>query len=62
MMDITDSRAVLSFNPQRILILVNAVATRSMRHHRAHHLTSMEMESSDDLCSGSYRAMNEPKD
>src|SRR5580693_8780627 len=51
MMDIMDSKPVSSFNPQRTLILVSAVATQSMRHRRAHHQTRdiMGMESSDDL-------------
>jgi hypothetical protein len=48
MTDIMDSKAVLSFNPQRIPILVCVVATKSMRHHRAHQPTNMEMESSDN--------------
>jgi hypothetical protein len=51
MKDITDSKAVSSFNPQRTLMLA-AVATRSMRHHRALHqirdMATMEL-SDDDL-------------
>jgi hypothetical protein len=51
MMDIMDSKPVSSFNLQRTLILVSAVATQSMRHRRAHHQTKdiMGMESSGDL-------------
>jgi hypothetical protein len=51
--DITDSKAVSSFNPQRTLILA-AVATRSLRHHKAlHQLRDMAMmEPSDDDLKG----------
>ena len=55
MMDILDNKAASSFNPQRTLIMVSAVASRFTRHHRAHRQTYMEMESSDDLeATGGY--------
>jgi hypothetical protein len=51
MKDITDSKAVSSFNPQRTLMLA-AEATRSLRHHKALHqikdMATMEL-SGDDL-------------
>jgi len=50
MRDITDSKAVSSFNPQRILILA-VVAIQSMRHHLGLHQVKEDMvvmDSSDD--------------
>jgi hypothetical protein len=49
--DITDSKVASSFNPRRTLMLDNPVASRSMKHHKAHHRAreDMGMESSDNL-------------
>jgi len=50
MRDITDSKAVSSFNPQRILMLA-VVAIQSMRHHLGLQVKEdmVVMDSSDDL-------------